>query len=75
MAKYHNIIIRKDEEHEYKITVMPGNHGWWMFVALNGQTIFENPGYKYLNKAKSDGRAYVEYDYKENDTLKYIGKK
>lgn len=39
----------------YEIRVLEGNHGGWLFVMENGQTIFENAGYKDDAKALSDG--------------------
>lgn len=34
----------------YTITVIDGNHGGWLFVALNDKTIYEQSGYKELNQ-------------------------
>lgn len=48
----------------YKIAVVEGNHGGWLFVSRDGKTIYEQSGYRSWDKAISDGKLIAEYDHK-----------
>ena len=47
----------------YTITVLEGNHGGWLFVALDNKTIWEQSGYgSDFDKALADGKQYAFFD-------------
>ncbi len=46
----------------YELRCYPGNHGTWLFVIKDGQTIFEHAGFKTDEEAKWYGKQVIERD-------------
>jgi hypothetical protein len=52
----------------YKVSVLTGSHGGWLFVKCGNEHIHEQSGYKDYDKALSDGEAIAQADYLEKQT-------